>query len=178
MSNLLSRKRAAQLLITLNCSLYNPLFADEVRELPQQSLSPTALPSDSKIAAETTDSTQANSTSTLQNTEQNIVVDQENEQTANSSTPDTTEPSKTIPNTSALIQESSISEIRDGGKILVMDNGMSFEVPTVLKKRCAEWQPKDKIFIEKGRRTNWYKIINTTRNEKVRVRIQTQSDVK
>lgn len=178
MSNLLSLKRVVKVLLTVTCSLSAPLFAEETIEPSKQTQSPATTTSDSKIASENDSSNQKNSASSVQDPEQKAVINKEANTMVNESLADASEPEKTSPISPSLIQESSISEIRDGGKVLVMDNGMTFDVPTVLKKRCATWQVKDKIYIEKGRRTNWYKLINTTRNEKVRVRIQTLSDVK
>lgn len=70
-------------------------------------------------------------------------------------------------------QEATITENRDGGKFLTLDNGQTFEVPTVLKRKAANWQLGDKVVVEKGSGEHWYKLYNETRNEKMRARIKT-----
>jgi len=64
-----------------------------------------------------------------------------------------------------------ITENKESGTWVTLDNGMTFEIPIVLRKKSINWKVGDKILLEKGKRDNWYKITNSTRKESIRARL-------
>lgn len=68
-----------------------------------------------------------------------------------------------------------ITAIGESGATITCQNGMQFDIPSFLRKKTINWAEGDNLTLAKGKRDNWYKIINVTRKEKVRARVTTST---
>jgi len=68
---------------------------------------------------------------------------------------------------------SSVQETIEEGKYLVVDNGLTYKIPTPLRKKTCNWKQGDLLRVEDTRKAGWIRITNLISGEFVLCKIET-----
>lgn len=65
-----------------------------------------------------------------------------------------------------------ITETREDGKFVVLENGVVYKVPTMLRRKSASWKKGDVLTVDATKKTGWFRLRNTRTNEHVLAQIE------
>jgi hypothetical protein len=77
------------------------------------------------------------------------------------------EAKKEIPENSFVV-----SEIRENGRFIALENGALYKVPTALRKKVQSWNRGDILRVEPTMRSSWVRLTNVISNESVLAKVE------
>jgi outer membrane biosynthesis protein TonB len=86
---------------------------------------------------------------------------------------DQQQPQQQQPVAGAATANSTVQDTLEEGKYLVVDNGLTYKIPTPLRKKTSNWKQGDLLRVEDTKKAGWIRITNLISGEFVLCKIET-----